>query len=62
MSNLTYYNYPGVGERYRESYYYSQACRVGDKIECAGQGAGTTQRYNTLNSNDSKQSNARCRG
>ncbi len=38
MSHLTYFAYPGVGERNREKYGYNQAVRVGDKIECAGQG------------------------
>ena len=38
MSHLQYYSYKGVGERNREKYHYSQAVRVGDRIECAGQG------------------------
>lgn len=38
MSHLQYYAYPGVGERNRKRNYYSQAVRVGDRIECAGQG------------------------
>ncbi|KAK1144766.1 hypothetical protein N8T08_004777 [Aspergillus melleus] len=38
MSHLTYYNYPGVGTRNQETFRYSQAVRVGDRIECAGQG------------------------
>jgi len=38
MSHIKYYNYPGVGEYQRQTYYYSQAARVGDLIECSGQG------------------------
>ncbi|EEY19365.1 hypothetical protein D7B24_004478 [Verticillium nonalfalfae] len=38
MSHLKYYAYEGVGVRNREKYRYSQAVRVGDRIECAGQG------------------------
>lgn len=38
MSHLTYYNYPGVGQQNVEKFSYSQAVRVGDRIECAGQG------------------------
>lgn len=38
MSHLKYYSYEGVGVRNREIFGYSQAVRVGDRIECAGQG------------------------
>ncbi|KAF4839618.1 RutC family protein [Colletotrichum siamense] len=38
MSHLKYYAYEGVGERNLEKFSYNQAVRVGDKIECAGQG------------------------
>ncbi|KAL5598885.1 hypothetical protein BROUX41_003794 [Berkeleyomyces rouxiae] len=38
MSHLKYYAYEGVGVRNRETFSYSQAVRVGDRIECAGQG------------------------
>ncbi|KAB8225797.1 Endoribonuclease L-PSP/chorismate mutase-like protein [Aspergillus novoparasiticus] len=38
MSHLTYYNYPGVGERNRQNFKYSQAVRISDRIECSGQG------------------------
>ncbi|KAL9111350.1 MAG: hypothetical protein Q9227_004227 [Pyrenula ochraceoflavens] len=38
MSHLKYYAYEKVGVRNRKNYYYSQAVRVGDRIECAGQG------------------------
>ncbi|EXJ58477.1 hypothetical protein A1O7_05903 [Cladophialophora yegresii CBS 114405] len=36
MSHLTYFNYPGFGEQMADM--YSQAVRVGDRIELAGQG------------------------
>lgn len=38
MSHLRYYNYPGVGTQNQERFSYSQAVRIGDRIECAGQG------------------------
>ncbi|KAK1254812.1 hypothetical protein MKX08_008807 [Trichoderma sp. CBMAI-0020] len=38
MSNLKYYSYDGVGKRNVEKYSYSQAVRVGDRIEISGQG------------------------
>ncbi|TQV98025.1 L-PSP endoribonuclease family protein [Cordyceps javanica] len=38
MSHLKYYAYPGVGVRNRTQYKYSQAVRVGQRIEVAGQG------------------------
>jgi hypothetical protein len=38
MSHLQYYAYPGVGVEKRQKFRYSQAVRVGDRIECAGQG------------------------
>ncbi|KIW31225.1 uncharacterized protein PV07_02890 [Cladophialophora immunda] len=38
MSSLQYYAYKGVGQQNKEKYRYSQAVRVGDRIECAGQG------------------------
>ena len=38
MSHLTYSTYKGLGERNREAYHYSQAVRIGDMIDCAGQG------------------------
>lgn len=38
MSHLRYYAYKGVGEHNRDAYGYSQAVRIGDRIECAGQG------------------------
>lgn len=38
MSHLKYYSYDGVGKRNKESFSYSQAVRVGDRIEISGQG------------------------
>ncbi|TGO31884.1 hypothetical protein BHYA_0390g00070 [Botrytis hyacinthi] len=38
MSGLQYYAYPTAGEEKRKQHGYSQAVRVGDRIECAGQG------------------------
>ncbi|BCR94547.1 RidA family protein [Aspergillus luchuensis] len=38
MSHLTYYAYKDHGVRQKHAFWYSQAVRVGDRIECAGQG------------------------
>jgi hypothetical protein len=38
MSALKFYNYPGVGEANKKNFWYSQAVRIGDRIECSGQG------------------------
>ncbi|ATZ56279.1 hypothetical protein BCIN_13g01250 [Botrytis cinerea B05.10] len=38
MSGLQYYAYPKEGENKLKQHGYSQAVRVGDRIECAGQG------------------------
>ncbi|CEN61219.1 Endoribonuclease L-PSP/chorismate mutase-like protein [Aspergillus pseudodeflectus] len=38
MSHLRYYAYENTGVRNRENFWYNQAVRVGDRIECAGQG------------------------
>jgi hypothetical protein len=38
MAHLQCYCYPGFGEAKREELWYSQAVRVGDYIEIAGQG------------------------
>lgn len=38
MSHLQYYSYEGVGVRNKKQFRYSQAVRIGDRIECAGQG------------------------
>ncbi|KAF3053526.1 hypothetical protein E8E11_011344 [Didymella keratinophila] len=49
MSHLQYYAYKGVGERNKGKYGYSQAVRVGDRIECSGQGGWNrdTGNFNT---------------
>lgn len=38
MSNLEYFNYEGYGTNAKQNFWYSQAVRVGDIIECSGQG------------------------
>lgn len=38
MSHLQYYAYEGAGVEKRQLFSYSQAVRIGDRIECAGQG------------------------
>ncbi|KAK9244186.1 Endoribonuclease L-PSP/chorismate mutase-like protein [Lipomyces tetrasporus] len=38
MSHLPYYNYEGFGKKQQQKFWYSQAVRIGDRIECAGQG------------------------
>ncbi|KAJ5360132.1 hypothetical protein N7517_009323 [Penicillium concentricum] len=40
MSHLQYFNYDGWGQKAKRDFYYSQAVRIGDRIECAGQGIG----------------------
>ncbi|KAK6819258.1 hypothetical protein P875_00042794 [Aspergillus parasiticus SU-1] len=52
MSHLTYYNYPGVGERNRQNFKYSQAVCISDRIECSGQGGwdpNTGEFYKEIN-------------
>ncbi len=38
MSHLKYYAYKDLGVKQQKDFHYSQAVRVGDRIECAGQG------------------------
>ncbi|KAI0438735.1 putative L-PSP endoribonuclease family protein [Xylaria telfairii] len=38
MADLKYHNYPGVGEDNSNNFSYSQAVRVGETIQIAGQG------------------------
>jgi hypothetical protein len=38
MAHLQYFAYKGVGERNKKNFKYSQAVRISDRIECAGQG------------------------
>ncbi|GLA31584.1 hypothetical protein AnigIFM63604_001063 [Aspergillus niger] len=52
MSHLTYYNYEGVGKRNQQTFKYSQAVRIGDRIECSGQGGwdpNTGEIYKEIN-------------
>ncbi|KAJ5954286.1 L-PSP endoribonuclease family protein, partial [Penicillium viridicatum] len=41
MSHLIYYNYDDFGKLLRKRNKYSQAVRIGDRIECSGQGTYT---------------------
>ncbi|KAI9166342.1 L-PSP endoribonuclease family protein [Paramyrothecium foliicola] len=38
MSHLKYYAYAGQGTSKKEQFSYNQAVRIGDRIECSGQG------------------------
>ncbi|KAK8044113.1 hypothetical protein PG993_004137 [Apiospora rasikravindrae] len=38
MAHLQYFTYPEYGAVLGEQSYYSQAVRIGDRIECSGQG------------------------
>lgn len=38
MSHLQYFAYSGYGEKSQRDLRYSQAVRVGDRVECSGQG------------------------
>ena len=38
MSHLTYYDYPGFGERSKKDVNYSQAVRIDNRSETFGQG------------------------
>ncbi|KAK8115518.1 hypothetical protein PG984_012020 [Apiospora sp. TS-2023a] len=38
MAHLQYFTYPGFGVVLGNESYYSQAVRIGDRIECSGQG------------------------
>lgn len=49
MADLPYYAYDGVGKLNQEKFRYSQAVRVGDRIECAGQGMVHTYISDTAN-------------
>lgn len=46
MSHLKYYNYEGYGQTAQVNAGYSQAVRVGDIIEIAGQGMNQPINYN----------------
>ncbi|CAP80309.1 hypothetical protein E8E15_008283 [Penicillium rubens] len=45
MSHLQYFNYDGWGQKANRDFYYSQAVRIGDRIECAGQGGWDPQTF-----------------
>jgi len=45
MSHLQYFVYPGAGEVLRDKYGYSQAVKIGDRIECSGQGGWDPQSF-----------------
>ncbi|KFY20680.1 hypothetical protein V491_03521 [Pseudogymnoascus sp. VKM F-3775] len=52
MSGLKFYAYKGHGERQQKAFWYSQAVRIGDRIECAGQGGWDPETgviYNEIN-------------
>lgn len=38
MSNLSYHNYPGAGQAWRDSWGYSQAVTLGNVVKLSGQG------------------------
>ncbi|KAK4956545.1 hypothetical protein LTR10_006072 [Elasticomyces elasticus] len=38
MAGFTFHDYEGFGQYAKEHYNFSQAVRVGDRIECSGQG------------------------
>jgi hypothetical protein len=38
MATLQYFSRPGKGEYQRDNYWYNEAVKVGDRLECAGQG------------------------
>jgi len=40
MSHLQYFDYEGFGDKMKGYLNYSQAVRIGDRIEISGQGAG----------------------
>jgi enamine deaminase RidA (YjgF/YER057c/UK114 family) len=43
MSHLQYHAYPGFGQFILQNFGHQQAVRVGDRIECAGQGGWDPQ-------------------
>jgi len=38
MTNIEFFVTPGLGEKFRETRHYSQAVRIGDRVEISGQG------------------------
>jgi hypothetical protein len=49
MSDLKYYAYDPVGVEKQQKFRYSQAVRIGDRIECAGQGKSKDTRTSSRN-------------
>lgn len=47
MSSLQYSSYDGYGQYALKEFHYSQAVRVGDRIECSGQGASSSSSSQT---------------
>jgi enamine deaminase RidA (YjgF/YER057c/UK114 family) len=45
---LQYYSYEGLGQKQKRDFWYSQAVRIGDRIECAGQGTHTLHREHSV--------------
>ena len=43
MSHLQYFDYEGFGDNMKRDLNYSQAVRIGDRIEVSGQGTGETR-------------------
>ena len=48
MSSLPYFNHSPFTGSLSERFYYSQAVRVGDRIECSGQGKNPTPCVHTI--------------
>lgn len=48
MSHLQYFSYKGFGEHMRDVLSYSQAVRIGDRIEISGQGMSLASSYTLL--------------
>lgn len=53
MAHLKSYAYEGRGQTSLDEYWYTQAIRVGDRIECAGQGMVNPKRKMQLEVKDS---------
>ena len=48
MSHLQYFDYEGFGKRVRQDTHYSQAVRIGNRIEISGQGAHPSLTYSDM--------------
>jgi hypothetical protein len=49
MASLQYFDYEGFGDRSKRDLNYSQAVRIGDKIEVSGQGPPLPFSRTTIN-------------